>query len=144
MGNNIQNKIKKLEYIRDNMYKEADKILKKYEKDIALLNYNQMRDGLGSDNKPLFNVLQEYKGTYASGYKKTGLYDFFETGSFKRGLFAKVSNNTAIIDSKGKGTGEKSLFITSYTNLFGLDDYSINLLRKKIMPELRATLKAKS
>ena len=143
MSNNIKDKIKKLEYIRNNMYRESDKILKKYEKDIALLNYNQMRDGIGSDNKPLFNVLNQYLGIYRRGYKKTGLYDFFETGAFKRGLFAKVSNNTAKIDSNGKGSGEKSLFFSSYTNLFGLDDYSVELLRKKIMPELRAYLKSK-
>jgi hypothetical protein len=140
----IKDKIRKLEYIRDNMYKESDRILKKYEKDITQLNYNQMSDGIGSDNKPLFNVLTQYTGSYRSSYKKEGLYDFFETGAFKKGLFAIISNNTAIVDSTGKGSGEKSLFFSSYTNIFGLDDYSVDLLRKKIMPELRAYLKSKS
>lgn len=139
--NNISIKIKKLESIRDSMYKDVDVILNKYKKDIVNLNYNQMRDGIGSNGGQLFNVLPNYNGYYSNISKKRGLYDFFETGRFKRGLFAIINKNTAEIDSSGKGDGEKLLFFNSYTNLFGLDDESIRLLRDKVMPEIRKKLK---
>lgn len=143
MANRIQQKIRKLEFIRDNLQSEANKIVKKYERDIVRLNINQMIDGIGSDGKELFNVLPQFTGTYRRGYKKSGLYNFFETGQFIRGMFAEVNGNDIKIDSRGKGNGEKSLFINSYTNLFGLDDYSRKLFRDKIMPELRVYLKSK-
>lgn len=143
MANRIPQKIRKLELLRDNLENEVNKIVKKYEKDIVRLNVNQMIDGIGSDGKQLFNVLPQFTGTYRAGYKKSGLYNFFETGQFIRGMFAQVSNSQVTIDSRGKGNGEKALFINSYTNLFGLDDYSRKLLREKIMPELQAYLKSK-
>lgn len=143
MANRIKDKIRKLEFLRDNLQGEASKIVKKHERDIVRLNINQMIDGRGSDGKELFNVLQQYTGTYRRGYKKSGLYDFFETGQFLRGMFAEVNQNGVKIDSTGKGSGEKSLFFAGYTNLFGLDDYSRKLLRDKIMPELKAYLKTK-
>ncbi len=143
MANRIPQKIRKLELLRDNLEGEVNKIVKRYEKDIVRLNVNQMIDGIGSDGKQLFNVLPQFTGTYRQGYKKSGLYNFFETGQFIRGMFAQVSNSQVKIDSRGKGNGEKALFINSYTNLLGLDDYSRKLLREKIMPELRAYLKSK-
>lgn len=103
-----------------------------------------MIDGYGSDDKNLFNVHSEYRGVYHRGYKKSGLYDFFETGVFKRGLFATIKNNEAIIDSRGKGTGDKRIFFDGYTNLFGLNNYSKDKLRKLIAPELKRIIYEKS
>lgn len=143
MANRIKEKIRKLEFIRDNLKAETSKILQKHERDIVRLNINQMIDGYGSDDKNLFNVLSKYDGIYNRGYKKTGLYDFFETGQFIRGLFAKVQGNNIFVDSTGKGTGDKSLFFAGYTNLFGLNDDSMNKLRALIMPELKEYLKSK-
>lgn len=143
MANRIKEKIRKLEFIRDNLKGETSKILQKHERDIVRLNVNQMIDGYGSDDKNLFNVLSQYDGIYNRGYKKSGLYDFFETGQFIRGLFAKVQGNNIFVDSTGKGTGDKSLFFAGYTNLFGLNDDSMNKLRALIMPELKEYLKSK-
>jgi hypothetical protein len=143
MANRIQAKIRKLESLRDNLNKETSYVLSKYKKEIVRLNKNQMIDGYGSDNKDLFNVLRQYDGIYNRDYKKTGLYDFFETGVFIRGLFAEVNNNKIFVDSTGKGTGDKSLFFAGYTNMFGLNDYSMKKLRSLIMPELRKYLKSK-
>jgi hypothetical protein len=143
MANRIKQKIRRLELIRDNLNKDASFIISKHKKDIVLLNYNQMRDGYGSDGRELFNEIRQYDGVYNGGYKKSGLYDFFETGVFKRGLFAEVKGNEIFIDSNGKGTGDKLFFFDNYTNLFGLNEDSRKLLRDKIMPELRAYLKSK-
>jgi hypothetical protein len=143
MANRIKEKIRKLEMLRDNLDKEANVIISKHKKDIVRLNINQMIDGYGNDNADLFNKQKRYKGIYALGYGKTGLYDFFETGAFIQGLFAEVSNNGIIIDSKGKGTGDKLFFFNEYTNLFGLNDDSMKKLRDIILPELRAYLKSK-
>lgn len=143
MANRIKAKIKKLEALRDNLNKETNFIMAKHKKDIVRLNINQMIDGYGSDNKNLFNKQPEYKGTYAPGYGKTGLYDFFVTGEFIRGMFAEVNKNGIFVDSKGKGSGDKLFFFENYTNLFGLNDDSIKKLRELILPELRSYLKSK-
>lgn len=130
--------------IRDGLRSETGKILKRHERDIVHLNYNQMIDGYGSDNRNLFNALKEFDGVYSPGYKKSGLYDFFETGHFKRGLFARISNGQITVDSTGKGSGEKSLFFAGYTNLFGLNDDSEKKLREIITPELKKYIYEKS
>lgn len=144
MANKILQKIRKLELIRDSLNKIADQILNKYKKEIVDLNYNQMIDGYGSDNKNLFNIHREYKGVYHKGYKKQGLYDFFETGAFKRGLFATIKNNEASIDSRGKGTGDKKIFFDGYNNIFGLNNYSKEKLKRLISPELKRIIYEKS
>lgn len=144
MANRIQQKIRKLESIRNSLNKTADQVLNKYKKEIVNLNYNQMIDGYGSDGKDLFNIQREYRGVYHEGYKKQGLYDFFETGAFKRGLFAVIKNNEAVIDSRGKGTGEKKLFFDGYNNLFGLNSYSKQQIRRLVAPELRRIIYEKS
>lgn len=141
MANRIKEKIRKLEAIRDNLNKDAITVILKHKADIVRLNKNQFTDGYGSDGKDLFNVLRQFDGVYAPGYKKSGLYDFFETGTFIRGLFADVRNNEIFVDSTGKGSGEKSLFFAGYTNLFGLNEDSMKKLRAIIMPELREYLK---
>lgn len=143
MGTLIRNKIKRLDYIRNNVKKETSKILQSHEKEIVRLNLNQMIDGYGSDNKDLFNARPEYDGVYAQDYKKHGLYDFFETGAFIRGLFADVKDGNIIVDSRGKGSGEKLLFFNSYVNLFGLNDDSKAKLRRIIEKEVKEFIKSK-
>jgi len=143
MPNRIKQKIRKLEFIRDNLNKGASDIISKHKADIVRLNKNQFTDGYGSDGRDLFNALRRFDGVYAPGYKKSGLYDFFETGTFIKGLFAEVRNNEIFVDSTGKGSGEKSLFFAGYNNLFGLNEDSMKKLRAIIMPELQAYLKRK-
>lgn len=143
MGTSIRNKIKRLEYIRTNVKKETSKIMQNHEQEIINLNYAQMRDGYGSDNKDLFNVRPEYDGVYSPNSRKQGLYDFFVTGEFKRGLFATVKDGNIIVDSRGKGSGEKLLFFNSYVNLFGLNDDSKAKLRRIIEQEIKNFIKSK-
>lgn len=143
MGTAIRNKIKRLEYIRNNVKKDVTKLLQSHEPDIVNLNYAQMRDGYGSDDKDLFNARPEYDGVYAPDYKKQGLYDFFETGEFKRGLFATVKDGNIIVDSRGKGSGEKLLFFNAYLNLFGLNTYSREKLRFKIQSKVNRIINSK-
>lgn len=144
MGNRIKEKIRKLESVRDNIQKETGNILNRYKRQIIDLNKNQFTDGYGSDNRNLFNVQREFDGVYAPGYKKQGLYDFYETGAFIRGMFVTVNKNRFKVDSSGKGSGDKSVFFSGYTNLFGLNDYSMEKLRKLIAPELKKYIKEKS
>lgn len=139
----VKQKIRKLEAIKNNLKSEGVKVIRKHEREIIQLNKNQMIDGYGSDNKDLFNVRPEFDGIYAPGYKKSGLYDFWETGTFIRGLFVRISANGIFVDSTGKGSGEKLLFFNSYVNLFGLNDDSMKKLRAIIAPELKAYLKSK-
>lgn len=143
MAIRVKQKIRKLEAIKNSLKNESVKIIQRHEKEIVQLNKNQMVDGYGSDGKDLFNVQRQYDGIYNQGYKKSGLYDFYETGAFMRGLFATVSRSGIFIDSTGKGSGEKSLFFAGYTNLFGLNEDSMNKLRALIAPELKAYLKSR-
>jgi len=143
MAIRVKQKIRKLELIRDNLRVDTNRILNKHKAEIVRLNYNQMIDGYGSDDRQLFNKQKEYKGTYALGWGKSGLYDFYETGAFKRGLFAEINKNGIFVDSTGKGTGDKLFFFEQYTNLFGLNSDSMDKLRAIIMPELRRYLKSR-
>lgn len=137
MGTAIRNKIKKLSYIRDNVKKELNVVLQNHDADIVRLNYLQMIDGYGSDGKNLFNVRPEFDGVYGADSQKQGLYDFFVTGQFKRGLFATVKDGLITVDSTGKGSGEKSLFFAGYTNLFGLNEDSERKLRRIIQKDIQ-------
>lgn len=136
----IRDYLNKAKFVRDNIVKETERIVYNNEDKITNLNKNQFTDGFGSDDKDLFNVRPEFDGIYSPSSKKQGLYDFFVTGQFIRGLYVEfnVSKLTVTIDSSGKGTVEKSLFITSYTNLFGLDTQNSRILNDNIiMPELK-------
>lgn len=144
MATTIRDKIRKLESVRSKIYNIQGQIIMSNSARIINLQKNQFTDGYGSNDAPLFNRDPRFKGEYAKGYKKQGLYDFFETGSFVRGLFVKVSGDKdrIIIDSTGKGSGEKSLFFAGYTNLFGLDTESRRILNQDIiLPELKKFLK---
>ena len=140
----IKEKIKACDYVINNMLSEQARIVKRNEDKIIRLNKLQFIDGYGSDDKNLFNTQRQFDGVYNPGYKKQGLYDFFETGVFIRNMYVYLEPNktTLFIDSSGKGNGEKSLFFAGYTNLFGLDSRSEEILNYKIiLPELLAWIK---
>lgn len=125
-------------FVRNNIEQETERIIFAREKEITNLNKLQFIDGYGSDDKDLFNSQRQYKGIYSPNYKKQGLYDFFETGTFINGLYVNYKDNKVSIDSKGKGTGEKSLFFAGYSNLFGLDTQNQSKLNYQIiLPELQ-------
>jgi hypothetical protein len=141
---NIQDKIKACDYVIANMLSEQKRIIYKNEDVILRLNKLQFIDGYGSDDKNLFNAQRQYSGIYKQGYKKQGLYDFFETGTFQKNMyiFMAPNNQTLFIDSSGKGSGEKSLFFAGYTNLFGLNSKSEHILNYDIiLPELLKWIK---
>lgn len=140
----IKEKIKACDYVINNMLSEQARIVKRNEDKIIRLNKLQFIDGYGSDDKNLFNTQRQFDGVYNPGYKKQGLYDFFETGVFIRNMYVYLEPNktTLFIDSSGKGAGEKSLFFAGYTNLFGLDSRSEEILNYQIiLPELLAWIK---
>lgn len=136
----ISDYLTKAKFVKANVKTQTEKIVQKNEKLIIQLNINQFTDGYGSDNKPLFNTQRQYTGIYKPGYKKQGLYNFWESGTFIKGMkveFGKNINDIRIF-STGTGTGEKSLFFAGYTNLFGLDSKSKELLNKNIvLPKLQ-------
>lgn len=138
----IRDKIRGCNFILNNIQKEQSRLVKQNTQKIIRLQVNQFTDGYGNDDKYLFNIQREYKGFYSPGYKKQGLYDFYETGLFIKGLFVKFDNGRIVIDSSGKGTGDKSIFFSGYTNLFGLNSYSRSILiNESFSPQLMAFIK---
>lgn len=136
----INDYLTKAKFVKANIKTQTEKIVQKNEKQIIQLNINQFVDGYGSDDKTLFNTQRQFDGVYAPEYKKQGLYDFWETGAFIKGMKVKFGKNINDIEifSTGTGTGEKSLFFAGYTNLFGLDSKSKELLNQNIMlPKLK-------
>lgn len=140
----ISDYINKCDFVINTLLDEQERIIYANESVIVNLNKNQFTDGLGSDNRELFTPLRGYDGIYSPNYKKQGLYDFYETGVFIKGLFVTVlpSKTQFTIDSTGKGSGEKSLFITSYTNLFGLDNFYSNIVNNDVIyPQIMIYIK---
>lgn len=140
----IKDYINNLNKVKAGIYTEQERIVLKNQKKITNLNKKQFTDGYGENGLDLVNVLSGFSGYYASGYKKSGLYDFYETGAFIRGLRVVMSadKNSFTITSSGQGSGKKSLFFTSYTNLYGLDDKNANFVNYSIIaPELMIYLK---
>jgi hypothetical protein len=149
MAVTIRDYIKKCEFVNSKMFNEQEKIILKNEAKITNLNKNQFTDGLGSDNRKLFNADRTFTGIYKPNNpnpaKISGeLYDFFETGSFIKGLRVGFKNGIDKINifSVGQGTGDKSIFFTGYTNLYGLDDVNAEILNFDIIyPQLMLFIK---
>lgn len=157
MAIRIKQKIKKLEYIRDNLRGETNKILQRHEKDIVRLNAMQLEHGIGSDGKKLINSNKKYSGRYTYFTQQIALYEqpiapkvegslynFAWNGDFLSGMYVdfKQKGDYSIF-STGMGTGNKLKFFNGYNNLFGLNDDSKQKLRALIMDEVRAYLKSK-
>ena len=125
------------------MLNEQEKIVYLNKDKIVNLNKNAFTDGYGNNGKNLINILPQFNGEYGPGYKKTGLYDFYETGNFIKGLNITVEQKDKInIFSTGTGQGEKSLFFAGYTNLFGLDKTNTDIVNYNIiLPELMKFIK---
>lgn len=148
----IEDKIKACDYVIANMLSEQARIIRKNENKIIQLNTSQFENGMGSDDKKLFNSNRLYSGRYrlytqmvASTQNTVApkiageLYNFAWNGDFLRGmyLYIKPDNETIFLDSTGTGTGQKSLFFKGYTNLFGLNTKSEHIVNYEIIyPEL--------
>ena len=147
----IKDKIKACDYVLANILGEQERIVYRNESKIIAMNTAQFEQGKGSDDKPLFNKNPIFDGTYSlstalinSRKSQGSLYNFYVTGDFLRGLQLKIRPNLVEFDifSTGTGSGEKSIFFTGYTNLFGLNkDNSYILNYKIILPELLIWIK---
>jgi hypothetical protein len=140
----IRDYIKKCEFVKANVMAEQQRIVEKNSQKITNLNKNQFTDGLGSDDKELFNTNRIYSGFYRSGEFVGQRYDFFNTGRFIQGLDLKFfDENSFNIFSNGTGTTQdKQDFFDGYTNLFGLDTYYSDIMNWEIIhPQLMDYIK---
>lgn len=157
MGTAIRNKIKRLEYIRNNVKKETSKIMQNHEQEIIRLNTSQFEEGIGSDGKTLINSNKRYSGRYTyftqqvAIYEKPiasktegSLYNFAWNGDFLSGMYVdfKQSGEYSVF-STGMGTGSKLSFFKGYNNMFGLNDDSKSKLRRIIEQEIKNFIKRK-
>lgn len=147
----IKDKIKACDYVLANILDEQERIVYRNESKIIAMNTAQFEQGIGSDDKTLFNKNPIFDGTYSlstsllNNRKSAGsLYNFYVTGDFLRGLQLEIRPNLVQFDifSTGTGSGDKSIFFAGYTNLFGLNkDNSYVLNYKIILPELLIWIK---
>ena len=145
--------IKQVQNAQNGLLAESEAIVVRNEDKITNLNKNQFTDGYGSDDKGLFNQDRTFSGRYTPFTNKLNpaksvgeLYDFFETGAFIQGLFLKMSSDklSFSINSTGTGTGDKALFFSGYTNLFGLDSKNSEIVNYQIvLPEILDYLNTK-
>lgn len=142
----IRDYIKKCEFVSSKILDEQERIILANESQIVSLNVNAFQDGKGSDDKDLFNTNDKYTGIYknVAGQKKTGLYDFLETGDFISNLQIDMLPSLTKFDifSTGTGSGDKSIFFAGYTNLYGLDKENTDFVNYEIiLPELMNYIK---
>lgn len=147
----IKEKIKACDYVLANILDEQERIIYANENRILRLNTNQFENGMGSDDKVLFNKNPLFDGTYSlstsllDSNKRAGdLYTFHQTGDFLRGLQLELRPNLVEMDifSTGTGGGKKADFFAGYTNLFGLDSESKRILNYEIiLPDLQKWIK---
>ena len=146
MSITISDYIAKCKFVNSQLLDEQEKIVLKNENRIISLNVDVFQDGLGSDGKDLQNSNEKYTGIYKNvpGQKKSGLYDFFETGAFLSNMQINLQPNLTKFDifSTGTGSGEKALFFSGYNNLFGLNKNNSDIVNYSIiLPELQKFVK---
>jgi len=147
----IRDYIKKAEFVASEMLNEQEKIVLANEDKIINLNVDAMQDGKGSDGKILKNSNPIFKGVYSlstqllDSKKIAGNpYNFLETGAFLGNMQINLQPNLTKFDifSTGTGSGEKALFFSGYTNLFGLDNNNSDIVNYEIiLPELMIFIK---
>lgn len=143
----IRDYLNKARFVRDNILSQTENIIYNNENKIVQLNTSQFDKGKGSDGNVIKNSNPLFDGTYSiltnllNPSKKAGsLYDFNNTGDFLNGMQIEVNASISKIKifSTGTGSGDKSVFFSGYTNLFGLDNKNTEYLNDKIiMPELK-------
>lgn len=146
MPTTINDYIKKCQFVASEMLNEQERIVLANENKIVSLNVDAFQDGFGSDGKDLQNSNEKYTGIYKNvpGQKKSGLYDFFETGAFLSNMQIDLHPNLTKFDifSTGTGSGDKALFFKGYNNLFGLNKDNSEIVNYEIVyPELMKFIK---
>lgn len=147
----IKDKIKACDYVLANILDEQERIIYQNEAEIIRMNTAQFEKGKGNDDKELFNKNPLFDGIYSlstalsDNRKRAGdLYNFYNTGDFLRGLQVDVlpSLTQISIFSTGTGSGDKSIFFSGYTNLYGLNKENNSKLQYQIiLPELTRWIK---
>ncbi len=140
----IKDYIKKAKFVRDSLLDEQERIIMKHENEIIRLNTGQFEEGIGSDNKFLFNQNKIFSGYYREGEKQGQLYDFYQTGSFLSGMELDIFPSLVQFKlfSTGTGSGDKKDFFDGYTNLFGLTTENENIVNWDIIyPEMMQYIK---
>ena len=140
----VNDYIKKCNFVAAGMLDEQERIVLANETKIVRLNSEAFTAGLGSDGNLLINSSKSpvFSGRYTlftqilNPRKIAGtLYDFMETGDFLSNMQLKIQPSLTKFDiySTGTGGGDKSIFFSSYTNLFGLDPFNTDVLNYEII-----------
>ena len=147
----VKDYIRKCEFVINNILDEQERIVFANENKIISLNVNAFQDGKGSDDKQLNNTNPLFDGVYSlstqliNPSKRAGdLYTFQDTNDFISNLQIEINPNLSKFDifSTGTGSGDKSIFFSSYTNLFGLDKTNQDIVNYDIiLPELMIFIK---
>jgi len=151
MPTTINDYIKKCKFVASEMLNEQERILLANEERIVSLNIDAMQSGIGNDDKVLKNSNPIFKGVYSLSTQLTdpkkvagNPYNFLETGAFLGNMQLDLQPNLTKFDifSTGTGSGDKALFFSGYTNLFGLDKENTEIVNYDIIyPELMKFIK---
>lgn len=142
MPTTINDYIKKCKFVASEMLNEQERILLANEDKIVSLNVDAMQSGIGNDDKVLKNSNPIFKGVYSLSTQLTdpekiagNPYNFLETGAFLGNMQLDLQPNLTKFDifSTGTGIGDKSLFFSGYTNLFGLDKENTEIVNYDII-----------
>jgi len=148
----INDYIKKCQFVASEMLNEQERIVLANEDKIISLNVDTFQDGYGSDGQLLKNSNDRiFKGVYSLSTQLTnpkkvaGMpYNFFETGAFLSNMQIDLQPNLTKFDifSTGTGSGDKALFFSGYSNLFGLNQNNTEIVNYEIiLPELMKFIK---
>jgi hypothetical protein len=138
----VNDYIKKCNFVAAGMLDEQERIVLANETKIVRLNSEAFTAGIGSDGNLLNNQSPVFSGRYTvftqmlNPRKVAGsLYDFMETGDFLSNMQLQIQPSLTKFNifSTGTGGGDKSIFFSSYTNLFGLDPFNTDVLNYEII-----------
>lgn len=151
MSITISDYIKNCQLVARQILDEQERIVLANEIKIIRLNVESMQEGIGSDDRVLDNSNPRFKGVYSLStqlldpQKVAGTpYNFMQTGEFLSNLQIDLQPSLTKFDifSTGTGSGEKALFFSGYTNLFGLNkDKSYIVNYEIVYPELMTFIK---
>lgn len=152
MPTTINDYIKKCQFVASEMLNEQERIVLANEDKIISLNVDAFQDGYGSDGQLLKNSNDRiFKGVYSLSTQLTNPkkvagtpYNFFETGAFLSNMQIDLQPNLTKFDifSTGTGSGDKALFFSGYSNLFGLNQNNTEIVNYDIiLPELMKFIK---
>ena len=132
----INDYLKKVQFVRDNILNETDRSVVKNEQKIIDLNVSQIVNSEGVDGNALKNKNSRYNGIYTlstqlfsegqillAPIRAGDPYNFLATGDFMRSFQAEISDDlTKIhITNTGTGSGDKKMFFDGYPLLLGLN-----------------------